>query len=205
MKYFPELGKRSICIYFYARESTPCKSPALFIPLSHPRYRSKNINLKIATEFSVVLSKQMISLEEIDRYLIICHEFEHVVQCIRSKKEYFYSCILRDYGNNGNGILRYKVPSEIDADRKAKSILIRIFGQTELDEFVERCLSSSDGQKQVFGEYIRLLNLSKEYDFKEEVMKMWNEYEMNAVLEKLRGKTSPFARRILENYAFASD
>lgn len=205
LEYFPELEKRSICIYFCARESAPGDSPASFIPLNHPHYRSKIMHLKIVTEFSIVFSKQMISLEEIDRFFIICHEFEHVIQYIRSKKEYLYSCILRDYGCDEIGFLTSEVPSEIDADRKAKGILVRIYGQEKVDEFIKRISSSSDVLKQIYGDDIGSLNLSESYVFEKEVMKMWNEYEMNDKLEKLKGERSTFARRILENYAFANE
>jgi len=163
------------------------------------------MHLKIVTEFSIVFSKQMISLEEIDRFFIICHEFEHVIQYIRSKKEYLYSCILRDYGCDEIGFLTSEVPSEIDADRKAKGILVRIYGQEKVDEFIKRISSSSDVLKQIYGDDIGSLNLSESYVFEKEVMKMWNEYEMNDKLEKLKGERSTFARRILENYAFANE
>ena len=205
VEYFPELEKRNICIYFCARESAPRGSPASFIPLNHPHYRSKIMHLKIFTEFSIVFSKQMISLEEIDRFFIICHELEHVIQYIKSKKEYLYSCILRDYGCDGIGFLMSEVPSEIDADRKAKGILVRIYGQEKVDEFIKRLSSSSDVLKQIYGDNISNLNLSKSYVFEKEVMKMWNEYNIDAKLDKLRGKRSTFHRRILENYALANE
>ena len=205
VEYFPELEKRSICIYFYAREAAPRGSLASFIPLNHPHYYSKIMHLKVVAEFSIVFSKQMISLEEIDRFFIICHEFEHVIQYIRSKKEYLYSCILKDYGCDGTGFHMYKVPSEIDADRKAKCILVRIYGQEKVDEFIKRFSSSSDARKQIFGDYIGNLNLSEDYVFEKEVMKMWDEYDIDAKLDKLRGKRSMFHRRILENYAFANE
>ncbi len=204
LKYFPKLEKKSICVYFYARELTPDGNLAQFIPLGHPCYRSKATKLKIGTEFSIVLSKRALSLTELGRYYVICHELEHVAQCVRSKKEYFYSCILRDFGSDVTGMLKYNVPSEIDADRKAKNLLIKIFGQEKLDVFVNRYASSSDTQEQIFAEYFRLLNLSEDYDFEEEVIKYWTKYEMSAKLKYLRTEMSLFERRILENYVYAN-
>jgi hypothetical protein len=183
LPFFPELGRNKICIYFYSKDYINRKH-AQFYPLRHPRYHSRIGRLEHFAEFLIVFSKKIASLKGIEQFYIICHELQHVVQFANTKREYLYSCLIRDFGDEGNGVWELKVPTEIDADRKAKAILLSVFGKREVKKFIEELASSGEPVKGVYGEHLNLLDLEKEYILEDEVRRMWDKMDMKAVVKK---------------------
>jgi hypothetical protein len=200
---FPNLKAENICIYFSAREYINDKD-ALFIPLDHPSYSLKAKQLKIPSTLSIAFAIHLSSREEIDQVFIISHEFEHATQYMKNAKAYLYSCILRDYGFDGEGLSPYEVPTEIAADRKGKDIVLKLYGEDKVEAFIEKFTSCSDINFQKYGSYIRNIKLSEDYLFFIEVMNIWSKYNMDAIIEKLNGEKSAVSKRILEIYEFAN-
>lgn len=203
--YFPELAHEEICIYFYSKDSIR-GAPAEFIPLDHPQYNSRIKHINNPTKYSIVFSKWMTSCDNrIERILIISHEFQHVFQYIGHKKGYLYACILRDYGDDGHGMAVQTIPSEKDADRKSKDILAKMFGEEGVREFVNDLISSENLKDRNFADYFDSLNMEEEYDFVNEVNKLWDKKAMNSVIEGMKKSPTRLQNLILQNHNFAEE
>lgn len=137
LKYFAALEQKRVCLYFSSKELAPRGEDAEFWPLDYAPFSFFNKCSKHPADFLIMFSMALADRNRIEQLLIICHEFQHSVQYSRGKKSYLYSCILRDYGTDGKGILVHRIPAEIDADITAK-----LWEENSMDSVVSKLKDS---------------------------------------------------------------
>ncbi|MBE3129195.1 MAG: hypothetical protein IMZ54_00575 [Acidobacteria bacterium] len=194
--HFSELKITDICFYFYSRE---------FITHKHARFDPSELlpisdSIKRSVRFIVTFAKNIMLLEDIDRYSIICHELQHAVQYQMNRRAYLLSCILRDSGK----ICRYDIPTEIDADRKAKSALEKVFGSSKLKEFISKFVSSSDINFQLFGNYFDRINTNVAYDLEKEVKISWEKNHMDQRIKAMKKNPKNKDRKMIKYFEIAN-
>jgi len=203
LRYFAALDQKRVCLYISLKKLAPRGKDAEFWPLDYHPFSLFNKCSKHPADFLIIFSMALADRNRIEQLLIICHEFQHAVQYTRDKKSYLYSCILRDYGTDGNGILVHRIPAEIDADITAKAVLENELGKKEVQLFIDELYSNKDSRFQVFGSYFANLNSGVNYDFKKETAKLWEEISMDKVLFKLKDSRTKRHRDIYKMYEFA--
>lgn len=184
---FNVLQQRLIGIYFSANNFCPHGRLAEFWPLDIHPFILMNKCSGDKDDAMIVLSKNINSIDQTEKYLIISHEIQHAVQYMSDKKSYLRSTILHEYGNDGNGILEYRVPAEIDADIVAIATIMTHLGKGAIDKLINGLRISTELNKQIYSDFLEDLvkDINRFRGFTKETHELWDSMDMESTVSRL--------------------
>jgi len=183
------LRKQNILIFFDSMRLSLIQSLGKLIIKDTPSYKpfidSKALKIKIPNLsdfiYIIYLSRKVRERDShIFKVLTIAHEFQHVLQFLYFRDVYHQTAVLKGYlmiGKRFTNEIYLKLPSEVDAFKKSKIIVVKIFGNEKVNRFIEQEIKNSQNEiEKIYWKNLNELNIDEGYNLRKITQISWDKY-----------------------------
>ncbi len=163
-------GRTIINRYFTYEELQKLIGPDMSGPLAH------NVD---QYDCFIWISKEIReSKSRIFKAFTLSHEFQHIAQHEHSAKLYVFGILLRTYFSEIKKLdnqMYWKLPNEYDAITKSKSIVCQLFGENDVNSYIDSILSDpSESDSHEYWKFVKDVKRDDKYVWENESEKTQN-------------------------------
>jgi hypothetical protein len=134
----------------------------------------------IKRDYLVYISKNVrTSNDAIYKTLYFAHELQHIQQYEENRKIWILGSIfLYSLGDLITNFNYFQIPMEYDAERVTKIIMIQIYGQSEIQNWISKKICETDAiDKKKVWNILNNINISKDYNVLQESTELWEKHK----------------------------